>query len=212
MRLKYRETSGEVKRVITYSIPATTRREFEEVELSSWILSEEIMENIRIPSETKIYFNREKLGQYRILLADIDVSPQQAIEEAIREARDRIFKVVERSCVRIHEIDIKINMEKTMLIYLPIWVFKYEVKTRGRAREYLGIVDATIGRVLYTTYPVGLRFRLTLLAAGLLHMVTGLGVSLLIGTPSAMVLGLGLSAIGTPLIIRSLMRGRGEEE
>ena len=212
MRRRYRETSGHVERVVLYTIPATSKEEFREVEISREVFLNEVLRNIRIPSETRIYFDRDRYKQINTMVVDVDISSEEAKNRAVEEARRRVLSIVGRSCEKISELDISIDVKQVLLIYLPIWVFKYEIRKRGRRKEYLGIVDASIGRVLYTTYPVGLRYRLALIMAGAAHILAGIGVTYLLKAPPYAVLGLGISTVGIPLIIRGFMSGRGEEE
>jgi len=212
MRRRYRETSGQVERVVSYAMPATSREEFGELDVSREVFINEVLRNVRIPSEMRIYFDRERYKQMNTIIVDVDISPEEARKRAVEEARRRVLSVIGRSCEDISELDISIDVKQILLIYIPIWIFKYEIRMRGKKREYLGIVDASIGRVLYTTYPVGLRYRLVFIIAGAVHVLIGLGIAYLLKAPPYTVLGLGLSTVGIPLLIRGFMRGRGEEE
>lgn len=211
IKRKYREYKGSIERVISFTTVAANIDNIKQLlgrDNDNLILNKLL--EMEIPSEEKKYFSKSYLNKYNYIKLPTTKNKEEIIKNAKKYAQKKVERSASRNCVEIKKFNIETSIEDAFLLYLPLWIIKYRLlddKGGELKEEYIGIVEATTGRVIYAKIPVSIKYRTMNFLSGAIHIGSGvLSILFIPYLPLNFIIGVGLISSSIPYFIRGFRR------
>ncbi len=204
-----KEISKEFDRITYISIPLFNEYQLQDKKIKQlFTYIDEDIKLIKIPFENKAIYKWIDVSDFNPYEIPINLKKEKIYSLIESNALRKIRNYISKNCIEIMNISYNKEITENYPIYLPIWLFKY--KLRNQKKEYIGIVEASTGRVLYASYPVKKTIKYGIYGLGILHLLGAIITYITIG-PLGISISIPLALYGATYTYRGYMMGRARE-